>query len=97
MDIRAVRIRISGGFAGLLRGAECSAAELTGAERRALEHALEHGENANVGASRDLLTYELDLDTDLGSRRLAFHELNAPAALSGLVQRLSKRARPIVP
>ena len=97
VDIRSVRFRVSGGFAGLIRGAALDGAELTAAEHRALERALGHGETTRANGARDLLTYELALDTDLGGRHLAFDELSAPAALTDLVRRLEQRARPVTP
>ena len=97
VDIRSVRFRVSGGFAGLSRGAELNAAELTTAERLALERALGQGDATRTERARDLLTYEFDLDTDLGRRHLVFDELSAPVALADLVRRLAQRARPIPP
>ena len=97
MQIRVVRFRVTGGFAGLARGVEVDATELSVEEHEALECALDTGEVARADGARDLFIYELDLDTDVGGRQLSFDELNAPAALSGLVQRLAKRARPVPP
>ena len=93
---------MSGGFAGVVRGVDLVAAELTAVEHRALERALEPGEAAGAaaaraGQARDLLVYELFLDTGVGERHLVFDELNAPAALSGFITRLADRARPIRP
>ena len=95
--IRSVRFRVSGGFAGLIRGAELNAADLTAPEHLALERALAQADATRADRARDLLTYELDLDTDLGRRHLAFDELSAPVALADLVRRLAQRARPIPP
>lgn len=95
MDIRSVRLRVSGGFAGLIRSAQLNAAELTSDEHRALERALGRGGATHTREARDLLIYELDLDTDAGARHLAFDELGAPAALADLMRRLERLARPI--
>ena len=95
MDIRTVRFRQSGGFAGLVRGAEIDGGELTGAERRALERADSASSAGHGGAARDTFVYELELDTDEGVRRLTFDESGAPAALEPLLQRLSARAKPV--
>jgi hypothetical protein len=100
MPIDKVRFRQSGGFAGLVRGVEVSAAELSAADRRALE-TMASGRRgappAGAAGARDLLTYELELDTDSGRVRLEFDESSVPDELSSLVESLAKRARPMPP
>src|SRR4051794_30655136 len=97
MNIGKIRLRISGGFAGLMRGTDASAEELTADERRVLEHHLAHGQIRQAGDARDLLQYELEADTDSGTRRIAFDEMNTPADLADLVNRLAQRAKPMRP
>ena len=97
MDIRSVRLCVSGGFAGLIRGADLDAAELTAEEHRALERAIGHGDATRADRARDLIIYQLDLVTDLGRQHLSFDELSVPAALADLLQRLAERARPVAP
>jgi hypothetical protein len=97
MDIERVRLLISGGFAGLVRGAETSGVDLALDERRALERHT-HGQASTAsGDTRDLLNYELEIHAAGEVRRLHFDELNTPADLAGLVQRLTARSRPVRP
>ena len=94
MEIRSIRFRQSGGFAGLVRGADLDGGDLTGAERRALVRAVSASAQAPGGA-RDMFVYELELDTDQGLRVLRFDESGAPGGLEGLLQRLSAAAKPV--
>lgn len=95
MDIRKIRFRVSGGFAGLVRGAEIDASELSSSERSALVKAVKNASTAAASDARDLQTYELEIIGDGTTHRLAFDEMHEPAGLDGLVQRLSARARPV--
>ena len=97
MDIRKIHLRISGGFAGLMRGAEIAAEDLSAEERRALDRHLAHGEVARADGARDLLQYELEAETDSGARRISFDEMNTPDELAHLIHRLTARAKPIRP
>ena len=101
MKIRTLRFRQSGGFAGLVRGCEAAPGELADAERRALErYAQERTAGAaparNSGA-RDLIVYEIEIETDSGAARLAFDESSVPEDLVSLVERLQTRSRPMSP
>jgi hypothetical protein len=97
MAIRTVRFRVSGGFAGLVRGVDLPGGDLTAAERRALELRSTALGVARVDGARDLLTYELEVETDGGVQRVAFDEMNTPDDLAGLVRRLESRSRPMLP
>ena len=99
MAIQKIRFRQSGGFAGLMRGVDVPASELSTAELRALEH-YATGERATPPRSskgRDMFNYELDLDTDNGPVRLEFDESSVPHQLSDLVSSLAKRSGPVAP
>lgn len=95
MEIRVVRYRQSGGFAGLIRGAEMDGGDLSDAERRALMRAMQVSATSSDVVTRDHVVHELELDTDSGTRRLTFDESGAPAGLEGLLDRLASRAKPI--
>lgn len=97
MDIRRVRLRISGGFAGLVRGAEAEGDELAHDERSALTRHVEAGLDAADDRARDAINYEFEIDTGRDVRRVAFDELNTPADLAPLVRRLRERSRPVSP
>lgn len=97
--MRRVRFRQSGGFAGLVRGCEVAAEDLPPAERRALERYVAARSSPAPGdaRARDLVTYELEIETDAGVVRLAFDESGAPAELEGLMAHLQSLARPMQP
>jgi hypothetical protein len=100
MAIRSVRLRQSGGFAGLIRSSELAAADLTPGEKRALEDHLqgtESGADTRNPKARDLVTFELEVETDTGKTSLTFDEDTVPAVITRLVQRLSKKGRPGLP
>lgn len=101
MRIRKIQFRQSGGFAGLVRGSEASAEkDLSAAERRALERHAESSRTApapRATRARDLVAYELELDTDQGPVRLEFDESNVPEGLAPLMDKLAKRAKPVPP
>jgi hypothetical protein len=97
VDIRRVRFRASGGFAGLIRGTEIDGSELSDSEHSALERQVTHGQVARHQEARDLLTYELDVETGGGTRHLEFDESSTPDELTELVKRLSQRSRPVAP
>jgi hypothetical protein len=97
MPIESVRLRQSGGFAGLIRSSELSGDALADSDRKALERQLERSRTAPVpraSAARDLVVYELEIETDAGPQRLEFDEANVPPTLAPLVERLAARAKP---
>lgn len=100
MEIRRVRFRQSGGFAGLVRGSEVAGDQLSTAHRRALERhvkAARRTSPAGDSGARDLVVYELEVETDAGEVRLEFDEAGAPEDLAALVDDLASRARPMAP
>lgn len=101
MTIRTLRFRQSGGFAGLVRGCEAAPGELADAECQALErHAQDKaGDSTPAGSpgARDLIVYEIELESDSGAARLAFDEQSVPEDLAALVERLQMRSRPMPP
>jgi len=101
MRINKIHFKQSGGFAGLVRGSEGSAEkDISAAQRRALErHAQDSraASPAKASRARDLVVYEIELDTDEGQVRLEFDEASVPKDLAPLVEKLAKRAKPIAP
>jgi len=100
MEIKKIQFRQSGGFAGLVRGSETSADDISIAQRRALERLAKSTRSASppeVSRARDMVMYELELDTDAGKVRLEFDEASVPDGLAPLVDELAKRARPVRP
>src|SRR5690349_3191957 len=97
VQIKKIQFRQSGGFAGLVRGSEATGKDLSDAQRKALEHHARQSGAASSGESsraRDMVMYELDIDTDAGPMRLEFDEATVPEDLASLIEDLSKRARP---
>ena len=97
VQIKKVHFRQSGGFAGLVRGSEAAGKDISDAQRKALER---HAKGSSAASSnkasrgRDMVVYELELDTDIGPVRLEFDEAGVPEDLEALVKELSKRAKP---
>ena len=95
MQIRKLRFRMSGGFAGLVRGTEAEGAALSASERTALARLLTSPQPARAPGARDLLTYEWDVDTDEGPCRAEVDEMNVPEGLADLVLKLTRQSRPV--
>lgn len=96
MKIRTVRLRQSGGFAGLVRSAEIDATELPAEDVRALANVAEApaSDGPATPRGRDLMTYELEIDTDHGTLSLRFDEESVPAKIASVVRQLAKRTKP---
>jgi len=74
--------------------------EIGEAERQALERLARRpraASNAGTSRARDLIGYEIELDTDEGPVRLEFDEAHVPDDLAPLVEKLAKRAKPVPP
>lgn len=97
MNIRKIRFRQSGGFAGLIKGSEVAGDSLSADEQRALERLSKKSAAAQAGESRDLVMFELEVETDSGTSRIEFDESAVPDELAGLVDRLQSNARPMKP
>jgi len=84
-----------------VRGCEAAPEDLGDAERCALErHAHENPTGAAPSAdsgARDLVVYEIEIETDSGGTRLEFDETRVPEDLAALIGRLQKRSRPMPP
>ena len=96
MQIHKLRFRVSGGFAGVVRGTEAEGTALSAAERTALARLLA-SPPARAPGARDLLTYEWHVDTDEGPRQVEVDEMNVPDGLADLVSKLTRLARPVAP
>ena len=100
MRIRKIQFRQSGGFGGLVRGSEISEKDLSTAERRVLERYAQSAPRLSgkkMTRARDLVTYEIELDTDQGPVRIEFDESNVPEDFAPLMEKLAKRAKPVPP
>jgi hypothetical protein len=101
MPIKKIKFRQSGGFAGLVRGSEVSAGkDLSAADLRALEQYVKRSRAAapaKASRARDLVGYEIAIDTDKGQVVLEFDEANVPKDLAPLIEKLAKRAKPVPP
>ena len=100
MRIKKIRFRQSGGFAGLVRGSEASGKDITAAELGAIERHLRSSRKAppaGTSPARDLVVYEIEGDTDEGPMRLEFDEANVPKDMAPLMEKLTRRAKPVPP
>jgi hypothetical protein len=100
LKLSRIRFRQSGGFAGLVRGCDVPGDELTASQRRALSrHLSASGGTAAARGSgaRDLLVYEIEVETDGGTIRLEFDEADAPQDLADLIEHLQSRSAPMRP
>lgn len=94
-----ITFTLSGGFAGLVRHACLDASGLTSAERLDLERLLaESGLDRSwerfAPAARDLKQYEIVIDRDGSSIRIACDDRCLPDAARPLVQFLGARSHP---
>ena len=45
--------------------------------------------------ARDLVIYEIELETDAGAKRFEFDEMNLSEELGALIEEFAKRSRPV--
>jgi hypothetical protein len=101
-----VRFRQSGGFAGLLRGCEITAAESSPKELQELERLLKESgvmERAAGGGARtpptsaDLIQYDLEVETSDGTKHVVLTDDDLNDRTEPLIQFLQKRSKPVQP
>ena len=81
-----------------MRGSEAAAKDISDAQRKALDHHARGGaSSSNASRARDMVVYELEVETDTGPIRLEFDEGSVPEDLEGLIKDLSRRAKPTQP
>lgn len=100
--VRKIVFRQSGGFAGLVRGAEIVLADLPGPERDELETLLTASELAarpstapTRSAARDVEQIEITFETDGGETRSTLSALELGETEAPLVAWLEQHARPL--
>ncbi len=91
--------RQSGGFAGLTRGVEVDASELSEGLARAIEQLVRSGAKASQATpeARDLTTYALTIEDAGRTHQLAFDDMSIPAEAGPLLAYLQRRAKPVPP
>lgn len=92
-----MRFRLSGGFAGLVRGTDVTGAELSPAERRGLEAHARKSLVSRDASARDAQVYELEVTAAEGEWRLEFDDMTLPDDLANLVERLSAQSTAVKP
>ena len=106
MSLLKVRFRQSGGFAGLIRGREITAADASPEELQRLEHLLNASglaeRAAGAGAktppkSTDLIQYDLEIETSAGIRYVVLTDDDLDDRTEPLIQFLQKRSKPMKP
>lgn len=95
MQIRKLRFRVSGGFAGIVRGTEVDGHSLSASDRASLARWLATPVHARATAARDQMVYEWEVETDDGVSRVECDELSVPDGLDDLVAVLLRRSRPV--
>jgi hypothetical protein len=101
--VERIRFQQSGGFAGLIRGADIALADLPPADRARLEDLIQAsglgassapGRSSRAAAARDAEEIEIEIQRGGKSVRHAFSELDLPEKAAPLVEWLRKKARP---
>jgi hypothetical protein len=95
-----ISYREAGGVAGLARGVEIDTARLPPAEARRVEALVAQAgltTEARRGPqdARDLLGYEIVIETEAGRTVAAFDDATLPAEAEPLLEYLQQRARPL--
>lgn len=95
-----ITYREAGGFAGLARGVEIDTAALPAAEARRVEDlvaraGLATGTRRGPEEARDLIGYEIAIETEAGRTVLSFDDATVPAEAEALLDYLQQRARPL--
>ena len=106
MPLVKVRFRQSGGFAGLIRGQEITAADSSPEELQRLERMLRESglaeRAASGGASTPpmsaaLIQYDLEIETSAGTRHVVLTDDDLDARTQPLIEFLQKRSKPMKP
>ena len=106
MSLLKLRFRQSGGYAGLTRGQEITAADSSPAELQRLEHLLKESglaERAGGGGARtppksaDLIQYDLEIETSAGTRHVVLTDDDLNDRTEPLIRFLQKKSKPIKP
>ena len=95
-----VKLRQTGGFAGLIRGCDLDSAELPKKEAAQLDQLLRQPSakpRPATGAARDLTSYEVTVETPQGSKTLSFDDLAIPEGTAALIEFLRRRCKPLPP
>jgi len=106
MSLVKVRFRQSGGFAGLTRGQEITAADSSPEELQRLERMLQESGLAERAASggastppksADLIQYDLEIETSAGTRHVVLTDDDVDDRTQPLIEFLQKRSKPMKP
>ena len=106
MSLLKVRFLQSGGFAGLIRGQEITAADTSAEELQRLENMLKASgvaERAAPGGARtppksaDLIQYDLEIETTAGKSHVILTDDDLDDRVEPLIRFLQKRAKPMTP
>lgn len=106
MSLLKVRFRQSGGYAGLIRGQEITAADSSPQELQRLEDMLKASgvaERAASGGARtppkaaDLMQYDLEIETNAGTRHVVLTDDDLDEKTEPLIRFLQKGSKPMKP
>lgn len=106
MSLLKVRFRQSGGYAGLIRGQDITAADSSPEDFRRLEQLLKESgltERAAGGGARtpstsaDLMQYDLEIETSAGTKHVVLTDDDLDDRTEPLVRFLQKGSKPMQP
>src|SRR5262245_30083035 len=106
MSLLKVRFRQSGGYGGLIRGCELSAADTSPDEFQQLERLLNGsgltkpaagGGAKSPSSAADLMQYDLDIETSDGKKHVVLTDEGVDEKTQHLIELLQKRSKPIMP
>jgi hypothetical protein len=106
MSLLKLRFRQSGGFGGLIRGQEITAADSTPQELQRLEALVKASgvaERAAGGgartpsASADLMQYDLEIETSAGTTHVVLTDDDLNDKTEPLIRFLQKQSKPMKP
>jgi len=94
-----VKFQQSGGFAGLIRGCELDTDDLSADEARTLQSLVEQSnlegiKGGQTPGARDLMTYEITVETGEGVHHVSFDDMSMPESVEPLLEFLESRAKP---
>jgi hypothetical protein len=95
-----IRFRQSGGYAGLRIGCDLDTKSLSSEEATQLESLVNtsgvlQANSGRSGNAADLISYEIEIETNQGTHQIAFDDLTLPENILPLLEYLQSQAKPL--
>ena len=95
-----IQFRQSGGYAGLMMGCEINTDFLPPEEAARLESLVKQSsilqaKSVSMSQARDLLNYELTIETSEGVHKVSFDDMSLPRSIEPLLDYLQERVEPL--